>query len=126
LEVFYYPQMNPNCIERRDSTVAPQALYLMSNGMIQNLSEDFARRVIRDLGDESADRAKQISRIYLIAFSRFPSDEEKRIGLDALEKLSDTWAKDPSLRGRPEAVNQQALKTYCHAIMNSAGFLYVD
>ena len=29
LETFDFPQMNPNCIERRDSTVAPQALHLL-------------------------------------------------------------------------------------------------
>jgi len=126
LEVFDYPQMNPNCIERRDSTVATQALYLMNNTLIQSLCEDFARRVIRELGDENEARRQQRRRLYLTPSSRCPSDEEKRIGLEALAKLSDTWAKDPSLSGHPEAINQQALKTYCHAIMNSAGFLYVD
>src|SRR5262249_1095161 len=35
LENFDFPPMNPNCLERRDSTVAPQALYLMNNGMVQ-------------------------------------------------------------------------------------------
>src|SRR5262249_47972426 len=32
LENFDYPQMNPNCIERRDSVVALQALHLMNSG----------------------------------------------------------------------------------------------
>ena len=43
LENFDFPQMNPNCIERRDSTVAPQALHLMNNGMVRELAEHFAR-----------------------------------------------------------------------------------
>ena len=66
-EDFDFPQQNPNCIERRDSTVAPQALYLMNNGMVQQLAEEFARRVIREAG---TDPAKQIDRVYLIALSR--------------------------------------------------------
>ena len=47
LESFDYPAMNPNCSERRNSTVVVQALHLMNSGMIQNLAEDFARRVSR-------------------------------------------------------------------------------
>ena len=39
LETFDFPQMNPNCIERRDSTVAPQALHLLNNAMVDQLAE---------------------------------------------------------------------------------------
>ena len=42
---FDFPQMNPNCLERRDSTVAPQALHLMNNGMVAIWPSSFARRV---------------------------------------------------------------------------------
>ena len=74
------------------------------------------------------DLAKQIERTYLIALTRLPSDEEKRLGLDALDKLADTWAKQMAVSGKPDmdAVNLKALTTFCHAIVNSAGFLYVD
>jgi hypothetical protein len=125
LENFDFPQMNPNCIERRDSTVAPQALYLMNNSMVQQLAEHFAQRVRREAG---TDPAKQIDLTYLIALTRLPSDEEKRLGLDALGNLADTWAKQMVVTGKPdmEAVGLKALTTFCHAIMNSAGFLYVD
>src|SRR5207253_2440040 len=74
LESFDFPQMNPNCIERRGSTVAPQALYLMNNGMVYQLAEHFARRVCREAG---ADPAKQVERAYWIALSRPPGEEEK-------------------------------------------------
>lgn len=123
LEVFDFPQMNPNCIERRDSTVAPQALYLMNNSMVRELAEHFARRVKDEAGP---DRSKQLDRIYLVALSRLPTDEEKHLGLDALSRLADTWSKQLKVSGNVEDVNQQALATFCHAIMNSAGFLYVD
>jgi hypothetical protein len=125
LENFDFPQMNPNCVERRDSTVAPQALYLMNNGMVQQLAEQFARRVSREAG---ADPAKQIDRAYLIALSRLPGDEEKQVGLRALGKLADEWARQPAASGKPdrEAAGLKALTTYCHALVNSAGFLYVD
>ncbi|QJW97778.1 PSD1 and planctomycete cytochrome C domain-containing protein [Frigoriglobus tundricola] len=123
-ETFDFPQMNPNCTERRDSTVAPQALYLMNNGMVDQLAAEFAKRVRREAGD---DRTKQIEAVYLIAMSRFPTDEEKQLGRDALRDLAAAWDK-PLASGKPtrDAVELKALTNYCHAVLNSASFLYVD
>jgi hypothetical protein len=120
LENFDYPSMNPNCVERRDSTVAPQALHLMNNGMIHDLADHFARRVIREAG---TDPAKQVEFVYLIAMSRPPDDGERRLGVEGLTRLAEQWSRDES--GRDDAP-RRALGTYCHAIMNSAGFLFVD
>jgi hypothetical protein len=119
LENFDFPQMNPNCIERRHSTVAPQALHLMNNGMVLRLVEEFARRVQREAGK---DAAKQVESVYLIALSRLPSDEEMQVGVKALERLTERWAE----RGEATEASSRALTTYCHAIVNSAAFLYVD
>lgn len=115
LENFDYPQMNPNCVERRDSTVATQALYLMNNALIDNLARSFAERVVCVAGVEPA---MQIERAYAVALGRMPDAEEKQAGLDALRALSAAWAEAPG--------GLKALTTYCHAIMNSAGFLYID
>jgi hypothetical protein len=43
------------------------------------------------------------------------------VGLEALRKLTEHWAK--TNRG---TAPMKALMTYCHAMMNSAGFSYVD
>jgi len=125
LENFDYPQMNPNCVERRESIVAPQALHLMNTAMVHNLAEHFAQRISMHAG---ADPSKQIERVYLSALSRLPSDEEKRIGLNAMAKLTEQWTKQLADPGKAdkEAAGLKALTTYCHTIMNSAGFLYVD
>jgi hypothetical protein len=113
--------MNPNCVERRDSTVATQALHLMNNGMIHELAEHFAKRVSQEAG---ADPAKQVERAYLLGLSRLPTKEENRAGVAALHRLSEEWAK--SLPTQHEALELKALTTFCHALVNSAGFLYVD
>jgi hypothetical protein len=125
LENFDYPQMNPNCIERRDSIVALQALELMNAGMIQNLADHFAQRVLREAG---GDRARQVDRVYMIAMSRHPSEIERTIGVDALEQLARQWSKTAAGPGQrdPESAARQSLATYCHAIMNSAALLYID
>jgi hypothetical protein len=125
LELFDYPQMNPNCLLRRDSTVAPQALHLMNNAMVQQLAASFAERVRRDAGCEPV---KQIESAYRIAMSRPPTEEEKAVGLEALRKLTERWAQQVAA-GRKmdrEEARRKALASYCHALINSAGFLYVD
>jgi mono/diheme cytochrome c family protein len=120
LENFDYPQMNPNCIERRDSTVAPQALHLLNNAMVHRLAESFAARVRREAGP---DIGRQVESVYLIALSRMPSAAEARLGRESVGKLTEQWL----VSGQPRPVaEQKALASYCHAIVNSAGFLYVD
>ncbi|MBM3981288.1 MAG: DUF1549 domain-containing protein [Planctomycetes bacterium] len=121
-ETFDFPQMNPNCIERRDSTVAPQALHLMNNGLVDQLASEFARRVQRAGGD---DRAKQIDAAYWIALSRPPTAEEKELGRAALRDLTAAWEKQQPTSTR-DTIELKALTNYCHALMNSAAFLYVD
>jgi len=120
LENFDFPQMNPNCVERRGSTVAPQALHLMNNGMVRRLAEQFARRVRREAG---ADPARQIEWVYLTALSRPPCEEEKTLGREALALLTEGWGNQRI--DRDEAA-RRALTTYCHTILNSAAFLYID
>jgi hypothetical protein len=110
--------MNPNCVERRDSTVAPQALHLLNNGMIHDLAGKFAARVAREAG---SDRAKRIESVYMIALSRPPSSEEMKIAREALARLAEEWAKTDKANAE-----EKALVSFCHAIVNSAAFLYVD
>jgi hypothetical protein len=117
LEAFDFPQMNPNCVQRRNSTVATQALYLMNNGMVEQLAGELARRVTREVG---TDPDRQVNRVYWIAYSRPPDPTERALGVSALARLAEQWG-----RGHPESA-QRALATYCHAILNSAEFLYVD
>ena len=121
LETFDFPQMNPNCLERRDSTVAPQALHLLNNGMVEQLAADFAKRIRREAGN---DTGKQVDAVYLIALGRAPTSEEKKLGRASLAKLADEWVTANKLAR--DAAELKALATYCHAIVNSAAFLYVD
>jgi len=60
--------------------------------------------------------------------SRPPSNPEKEVGTDALRKFSEAWAKQVAAAGKPDrdAAGRKALATFCHAVVNSAGFLYVD
>ena len=46
---------------------------------------------------------------------------EREVGVKAINELASEWAKVDANTAR-----QRALKSYCRAIVNSAGFLYVD
>ena len=121
--VFDLPQMNPNCEKRMNSTVAQQALYLLNNTMVRELSEHFAERV----SSQSLDPAMQVSHAYLFALSRPPSSEETQIGVETLTELAEVWKNHQADDKESEVdPHQKALATYCHTIMNSAAFLYID
>ena len=120
LDSFDYPRMSPNCLERNESTVATQALHLMNDAMVRELADSFAERVVRGVG---TDPERQIERVYFVALSRPPTAEEKNIARRTLKGLAAQWA---NVSPAPEDVPLQALRTFCHAILNSAEFLYID
>ena len=125
LEAFDLPQMNPNCVERPNSTVASQALHLLNNQMIRELSVEFAKRVEKEVGN---DRYRQVERTYQIALSREPTNDEKQLALVSIEKLTAAWSEqpaDPKTDDKLKA-NTKALAAFCHVVMNSAGFVFVD
>ena len=78
LENFDMPAMSPNCLERNVSIVAPQALNLLNNAMIQKLAQSLAERVRKEAGD---DPQSQVERVYWIAYGRSATEEEKRLCL---------------------------------------------
>ncbi|WP_197442796.1 PSD1 and planctomycete cytochrome C domain-containing protein [Lignipirellula cremea] len=123
LETFDMPQMNPACQERPTSTVAQQSLYLMNNGAIRGLSQHFAERVAQHTADPSG----QVALAYLTALSRPPTADELSLGTETLLALTEQWRKSPPTTGEASlTVEQLALAVFCHTLMNSAEFLYID
>ncbi|MCS7467679.1 PSD1 and planctomycete cytochrome C domain-containing protein [Stieleria sp. ICT_E10.1] len=121
MDTFDYPQMGPNCLSRNVSTVSPQALMLMNNGRVRKLAAAMADRVETIVcnearHDEDSLDETTVETVYQLALSRSPSDRERTLGTEALQQLRSAWGNNPG----------KALETYCHTILNSASFLYVD
>ncbi|MCP3692573.1 MAG: DUF1553 domain-containing protein [Planctomycetaceae bacterium] len=122
LATFDYPEMGPNCIERTVSIVSPQSLMLMNNRRVRELAASFARRVEEDVakktGVKQGDQAWNfhVDTVYQLALSRSPSAREQQLGNETLQKLVSDWEGD----------RHAALETYCHTILNSAAFIYID
>lgn len=96
LQSFDVAGMDPNCIERRESIVAPQALHLKNNGLVRELAAALAERIWKQAGD---DPVRQIQTAYRLAVGRRPTAEEADISLAALDDLTRQWARhDRGLR----------------------------
>ncbi len=129
LETFDQPAMNPNCVQRVSSTVAQQALYLWNDARVRELSASFAARVAAEADNPTA----QVERAILLAFGRPASSEERNWGVQALADLTEAWQRRSTSQdgnndntANPNTALQQALVSYCHTLLNSAEFLYVD
>ncbi len=112
LETFDLPQMNPNCAERKPSTIVTQPLHLLNDGVIHQLAGRFAERVAREAGSDSGD---QINLAYQIALTREPTEAETKGAEEFIETLEAKWTS-----------REMALTDFCHTLINSAAFLYID
>jgi cytochrome c553 len=128
LDSFDRPSMSPNCIDRSTSNVAPQALYLTNSRLIRDLSVFLAQRIQTEGG---CTPAEQVDYLFLTTLGRSPSAVEAELVSDALERLQQTWSRDKATEQateaeRSRAARQAALASVCHALLNSADFLYID
>jgi hypothetical protein len=100
-------------------------LHLMNNGMVHELAESLARRVESAAGPDAQNQVKQV---YLIALGRAPNADEMEIGRSSLARMTERWAVALTGGAKPDNAEaaRKALTTFCHAILNSAEFLYVD
>jgi len=118
LEAFDLPQMNPNCVQRRDSTVVSQSLHLLNNKQVYELAGRFAERVLQ----VSDQQSEQVDFAWRVALGRSPSPEESQLATLSLEQFANDWRAD----GKEQQAERLALRDLCHALVNSASFLYVD
>jgi hypothetical protein len=100
-ETFDQPNL-VNPIDRRNrTTIAPQALILMNNGMVLTQSKIFAARLKKDAGD---DVAAQVDRGFRLALARPPDAFERQRSIAFVQKAG--------------------LADFCHALLNLNEFVY--
>ena len=123
LEIFDLPAMNPNCLQRSDSLVATQALHLWNDTAIRQLAGRFAERVLNIAGER-----EQVEAAWWIAFGRAPAPDESAACIESIQQLTAGLIEQPG--AADESVKQQArqraMGIFCHTLLNSANFLYLD
>jgi hypothetical protein len=95
--------------------------------MVRENSRHFAGRVIDSVG---GDVRRQIEEVYLRALCRKPSENEVRKACDEVEQLTADWLshhqKNPPPEPKSTRAQWEALATFCHAMLNSAEFIFID
>ena len=120
LDTFDYPEMGPNCVQRSVSTVSLQALMLSNNRRVYELAGSFAERLQAEAGGNVE---AMVKRAYKSALSREPGEDE----LTKAEKSVAAIAAEFRKAGESETFAlTQATTAFCHALLNSAEFVYVD
>lgn len=122
VEQFDGPEMTPNCLERTQSTVPTQALQLYNGNFVRQCAASLARDVMAEADRRTEDRVVDV---YFRTLSRPPDVAEVELASDYLAKLEKSWrAKLPSEQAGD--ADLRAWETYCHALLNSPEFLFVD
>jgi hypothetical protein len=126
MDPFDLPRMEPNCTSRSASTVSPQSLMLMNSEFVLTRAKQFAERVRQEAGE---DVAAQIKFAWQLAFAATPHDEELAEAVSFVQEQTQHFAANPP----PETKDKQnadlageALASFCHALLSSNRFLYID
>ncbi|MCY4585530.1 MAG: PSD1 and planctomycete cytochrome C domain-containing protein [Bryobacterales bacterium] len=127
LDAYDLPRMTPNCIERRQSQVPTQALQMMNGTDVWEHSRYMAGRLMDEVG---TDPAEQVEAVFVRTLSRRPSADEKHDSLAALNEFSGMWLKRLTKDQDPAPMGWKsrwlALASYCHTMLNSAEFSFID
>jgi hypothetical protein len=91
--------------QRIDSTVAPQALFLMNDPFVADRAKTLAERVAKQ---GLADDKSKIDWLYHLLYARPATDRETLIGLAMLRGSADAWPR------------------YCQMLLCANEFVYVD
>ena len=132
-EAFDFPDTHESC-PRRNTTVTPtQPLTLMNDELVMEWSRALASRVLNDSGLTARQR---VERAYRLTMSRAPKPEETAAVLDFLTRQSiltgERLAKNEQLP-LPDTIPKDmapaiaaAFVDFCHALLNSNEFLYMN
>ena len=115
------------------SVIPSQSLILMNDPLVMEWSRALAGRVLND-GGIALDQ--QVDRAYRLALSRMPNADERTAVLDFLQQQSTLHAgrlahneKPPMPAELPAGMDPAkaaAFVDFCHALLNSNEFLYVN
>ena len=115
---FLFDAADPNTIvdKRLDSTVSPQALFLLNHPFALAQTKALAQRVSKL---ENSDDGKKLQWLYETLYGRLPSSQEIKIGGDALKQTR----QEESDKTNSEEL---AWEEYCQVLLCANEFIYVD
>ncbi|MBX9653259.1 PSD1 and planctomycete cytochrome C domain-containing protein [bacterium] len=88
LDTFDSANPDQSIAARSVTTIAPQALLWLNSSFMEDESQSFARRLIRDF---PGDRESQIRALFSLAYQRDPSDAEVERSREFLDRQENRW-----------------------------------
>jgi hypothetical protein len=104
-DAFDLPDMHNSCARRTQTTTAPQALLMLNGEFVQECARNWSEKLQQYAG---SDTESQVALAYRSAWGRPASEEEMRLAMTYLRQSGVTLA------------------DFCHALLNTNEFLYVD
>lgn len=125
LETFDGPRMEPNCSTRHSSTVTPQALLLMNNNTVHERAVEFSQKL---QGDNLSEKVRFA---FESAWGILPEETRVQQTISFLKQQEAEFKKhqpkpDPKNKTPQPTPSEQALASFCHALLSANPFLYVD
>jgi hypothetical protein len=118
LSVFDQPVMSANCTRRNSSAVVLQSLTMMNDEFVLEQAKHMARRVASRAGDALEQRIEQA---FWLALGREPNSQERDWSQEFL-----TTERDRLLGVSSTQAEHESLISFCHVLMNTSEFLYVE
>jgi len=119
LKAFDFPDMHESCALRAETTVAPQSLMLLNSEIVTGFAARMAGRLMTDVGDENLD--KLVDAAYEAAFGRVPENDERSSAVAFIGQQQPLTGEKS-----PQKALAAAFADFCHALLNSNEFLYVE
>lgn len=120
LEIFDAPIMPVNCTQRMNSATVLQSLAVLNSEFLFAQSDALAARISAVAGPEVGERVKLG---FQIVFSRQPAESELAKSIAFLTEQEQGYVST----GNPaEKARQLALADFCHMLLSSNEFLYVE
>ena len=123
LQAFDLPDMHESCARRAHTTTAPQALALLNDERIVDAARRFSEWLLAD-ASEADDLRIVAARAFEAAFARNPTNAETDAAVAFIHKQRDLIVSESGHGGEPALT--AAVADFCHALLNSNEFLYVE
>ncbi|MFM8479416.1 MAG: DUF1553 domain-containing protein, partial [Planctomycetaceae bacterium] len=120
LEIFDAPIMPVNCTQRTNSATVLQSLAVLNSEFLFSQADKLAARIIESVGSEIEPCVKLG---FQIAFSRMPTESELAQSVTFLNEQEQGYL---STGNAAEKARQLAMADFCHMLLSSNEFLYVE
>lgn len=122
LQAFDKPDAQQGCGRRDTTTVAPQALALLNDQFVRTVSFEFADRLLKEGGSETA---QWVDLAFRLTLARAPRDNERIASAAFLERqIRERQQRSPETP--VDEIRRQALADFCQAVFSLNEFIYVD